>query len=118
MSVVAGIRNAVRLATLGLSLVAFSPLANAQQPSPAAMASAKELISITGATTLFSPLIAGVVEQAKVLYLQQNPALSKDLNEIATRMRTDLFRGNQTPSRRKLKVRNEPQNSRRSADGG
>jgi hypothetical protein len=90
MSVVAGIRNAVRLATLGLSLVAFSPLANAQQPSPAAMASAKELISITGATTLFSPLIAGVVEQAKVLYLQQNPALSKDLNEIATQMRTDL----------------------------
>lgn len=90
MSVVVGIRNAVRWATLGLSLVAFGPLANAQQPSPAAMASAKELISITGATALFSPLIAGVVEQAKVLYLQQNPALSKDLNEIATQMRTDL----------------------------
>jgi hypothetical protein len=54
------------------------------------MASAKELITITGTTTLFSPLIAGVVEQAKVLYLQQNPALAKDLNEIATQIRTDL----------------------------
>jgi len=31
-----------------------------------------------------------VVEQAKVLYLQQNPALAKDLNEIAAQMRTDL----------------------------
>ena len=48
------------------------------------------MITITGTTALFSPLIAGVVEQAKVLYLQQNPALSKDLNEIATQMRADL----------------------------
>jgi len=36
------------------------------------------------------PLIAGVVEQAKLLFLQQNPGLSKDLNEIATQIRTDL----------------------------
>jgi hypothetical protein len=90
MSVAVAIKNAVRSAALGLALVTFSPLANAQQPSPAAMASAKELIAVTGATTIFSPLIAGVVEQAKVLYLQQNPALSKDLNEIATQMRADL----------------------------
>lgn len=90
MSVVEAIKNAARLAALGVALATFSPLAHAQQPSAAAISSAKELISITGATTLFSPLIAGVVEQAKVLFLQQNPALSKDLNEIATRMRADL----------------------------
>jgi hypothetical protein len=90
MSVAVAMKNAARWAALGLTLVIFSPSASAQQPSPGAMSSAKELISITGATTLFSPLIAGVVEQAKVLYLQQNPALSKDLNEIATQMRTDL----------------------------
>ena len=54
------------------------------------MATAKELIAVTGATDLFNPLIAGVVEQAKLLFLQQNPALSKDLNEIAAKMRTDL----------------------------
>ncbi len=91
MSVVAvAMKNTARWAALGLTLVIFGPLANAQQPSPAAISSAKELISITGATALFSPLIAGVIEQAKVLYLQQNPALSKDLNEIATQMRTDL----------------------------
>ena len=90
MSVAVAIKNTARWAALGLALAIHSPLANAQQPSPAAMASAKELISVTGATTLFSPLIAGVVEQAKVLYLQQNPGLSKDLNEIAAQMRTDL----------------------------
>ena len=44
-------------AALGLRLVTFSPLAHAQQPTPAAMASAKELIAITGATALFSPLM-------------------------------------------------------------
>src|SRR4029078_446314 len=71
MSVAKAIESAARAAALGLSLVIFSPLANAQQPTPAAVASAKELIAITGATALFSPLIAGVVEQAKVLYLQQ-----------------------------------------------
>jgi len=90
MSVVKAIKSAARWAALGLTLATFSPLANAQQPTPAALASAKELITITGATALFSPLIAGVVEQAKLLYLQQNPALAKDLNEISTRMRNDL----------------------------
>ena len=90
MSVAVAIKNAARWAVLGLTLAIVSPLASAQQSSPAAMASAKELITITGATTLFSPLIAGVVEQAKVLYLQQNPALAKDLNEIATQIRTGL----------------------------
>jgi hypothetical protein len=51
---------------------------------------AKEIVSVTGATALFNPLIAGVVEQAKNLFLQQNPGLGKDLNEIATKMRADL----------------------------
>jgi hypothetical protein len=62
----------------------------AQAPSAAAMASARQLVTVTGATALFSPLVAGVVEQAKILYLQQNPALGKDLNEIAAQMRKDL----------------------------
>jgi hypothetical protein len=62
----------------------------ARQPSPAALASAKELIAATSAMTLFNPLIAGVVEQAKLLFLQQNPGLSKDLNEISAQLRSEL----------------------------
>jgi len=82
--------RAARLATVVLALSA-APGAFAQQnPSPAALAEAKELITITGATDLFNPLIAGVIEQAKLLYLQQNPQLAGDLNEIAAKMRSDL----------------------------
>ena len=72
------------------ALIALAPSAFAQTPSAASLATAHQLVNVTGATALFSPLIAGVVEQAKLLYLQQNPALAKDLNEIAAKMRTDL----------------------------
>jgi len=79
-------------AALAMALAAAAPAASAQgpQPSAAALASAKQLVEVTGATALFSPLIAGVVEQSKLLYLQQNPMLQKDLNEIAAQMRTEL----------------------------
>lgn len=90
MSVAKAIRRATRLTAFGVALIAASPAVNAQQPSAAAMATAKELIATTGATTLFAPLIAGVVEQAKILFLQQNPGLAKDLNEVAAQIRTNL----------------------------
>jgi hypothetical protein len=81
--------RAARLATVVLALAA--PAAFAQQKaSPAALADAKQLIAVTNATSLFNPLVAGVIEQAKLLYLQQNPQLAKDLNDIATKMRTEL----------------------------
>jgi hypothetical protein len=54
------------------------------------MATAREIIKTTGVTALFNPLIPGVIEQAKNLFLQQNPSLGKDLNEIAAKLRTDL----------------------------
>lgn len=82
--------RAIRLATVAVALVLSSAAAYAQQPSAAAMATAKEIVVVSGATNLFNPLIAGVVEQAKLLFLQQNPGLAKDLNEVATKMRTDL----------------------------
>src|ERR1700690_1714251 len=84
------VKNTARLATVAIALVAFSPAAYSQQPSAAAMATAKELIAATGATSVFNPLIAGGVEQAKLLFLQQNPAVAKDRNEIANKIRTDL----------------------------
>jgi hypothetical protein len=65
-------------------------LAQTAQPPAASLSLAKQLVEVTGATALFSPLIAGVVEQSKLLYLQQNPMLQKDLNEIAEKMRADL----------------------------
>ena len=90
MSVLPAFDRAARMAALAAALVAFGPTAQAQQPSPAAMATAKQIIAVTGATTLFDPLIAGVIEQAKLLFLQQNPSLGKDLNEVAADLRTQL----------------------------
>lgn len=81
--------RAVRAAALAAALAVAAPAAYAQQPTPAAIATAKELIAVTGSTTVFSPLIAGVIEQAKSVFLQQNPALSRDLNEIAAKLRAE-----------------------------
>lgn len=82
-------QGAVRLAVLTMALALAAP-APAQQPSAAALLTAKEIVNTTGAMALFNPLIGGVVEQAKNLFLQQNPALSKDLNETAAKVRADL----------------------------
>jgi hypothetical protein len=90
MGIVQATKRTSCLAAVGFALVAFGPAAHSQQPSAAALATAKELVAATKATTVFNPLIAGVVEQAKLLFLQQNPSLAKDLNEIADKMRTDL----------------------------
>ena len=90
MKVVEAVTSATRPVALALALVVFSTAVQAQQPSVAAIQTAKEIVNLTGATTLFNPLIPGVVEQAKNLFLQQNPGLSKDLSEIAVKMRADL----------------------------
>jgi len=82
--------RAVRLATVAIVLAVLSHTVHAQQPTAAALSIAKEIVSVTGSITLFNPLIAGVVEQAKLLFLQQNPNMSKDANEVATKMRADL----------------------------
>ncbi len=92
MSVIKAMQRAARPAAIVVALVVASSAAHAQQRqlSPASLLVAKQLVSVTGASALFNPLIAGVVEQAKNLYLQQNPGLAKDLNEIANKMRKDL----------------------------
>ena len=71
-----------------LSVMMASPAAFAADA--ASIATAKQVLTVTGATTMFQPLIAGVVEQARLLYLQQNPGLGKDLNDVANKMRADL----------------------------
>lgn len=90
MRFVESFKGAARPFAVVMALVALTPAAVAQQPPAAAIATAKEIIKTTGATLLFTPLIPGVIEQAKNLFLQQNPGLSKDLNEIAAKLRSDL----------------------------
>ena len=85
------LQRAARPSLLAVALLAFASAAHAQhKPSAAAMATANELIKVTGATNLFKPLIAGVIEQAKTPFLQQDPTLAKDLNEIGAKINADL----------------------------
>ena len=61
-----------------------------QASSPAAIATAKEIGALKGGDNLFGALIPNVVEQAKAMFEQQNPALNKDLTTVATKLRADL----------------------------
>jgi uncharacterized protein len=74
---------------LALAFAVCGGTADAQQPSPTAIANAKELITVKGAVALYQPIVPGVIEQAKNVLLQTNPMLGKDLNEVAAKLRAE-----------------------------
>jgi uncharacterized protein len=75
----------------GVALFVSADGAQAQQASPTAIATAKELLKVKGADTTWPPLVRGVVERAKLVFLQSNPTLGKDLNEVAAKLTTDFY---------------------------
>jgi len=88
-SILGAMLVSMRAWMIGLALAVSVGAANAQQPSATAIATAKELITVKGGAKLFEPLVPGVIEQAKNVFLQANPTLSKDLNEVAAKLRVD-----------------------------
>jgi len=74
---------------LALVLAAVSP-AQAQQPSANAIALAKEIITAKGGTSLYEPLVPQIIDRARSIFLQSNPMLSKDLNDVAAKLRAEL----------------------------
>lgn len=81
-----------RLACAGLAalaMIAPMKIAQAQQPSPAAITTAGEILDIKGSMSIFDPLVPGVVEQSKTTLLQMNPNMFKDLNEVAANLRKE-----------------------------
>ena len=74
-------------------VIAWQMLAGAalaQQPTPAAIAAAKELVELKGGGQMFDPVINSIVEQTKGALLQTNPQLAKDLNDVAAQLRTEF----------------------------
>jgi hypothetical protein len=65
-------------------------IALAQQPTAASVAMAKEILEVKGSLTMFEPIVPGVIETAKNVFVQQNPNLQKDLTETAATLRTQL----------------------------
>jgi len=80
-------RLSVALALLAVSVAAGQAQ---QKPSPAAVEMAREIVLLKGGDRIFSPLIPGVIEQSKNMFLQQNPALQKDLDDVAAKLRTEF----------------------------
>src|SRR3954454_13702017 len=74
---------------LALVLAALSP-AQAQQPTANALALAKEIIIVKGGNVIYDPIVPSVVDQARKLFLQNNPTMGKDLNEVAAKLQAEL----------------------------
>jgi hypothetical protein len=80
----------VRLAAVALAWQVVGGVAFAQQPTPAALASAKELITLKGGNRMFEPVITGMIEQTKAALVQTNPQLAKDLNDVGVQVSAEF----------------------------
>src|SRR5215472_11654438 len=81
----------VRLAiVVALSSFAAIGSARAQQPSPASIELARQVILIKGGNNMFDPIVPGVIESAKNNFLPTNPGLAKDLNDVALLLRKEF----------------------------
>jgi uncharacterized protein len=78
-----------RAAAFVFSIAMFTGLALAEEPAPSALALAKELIVLKGSTQLWDAVVPGVIEQAKGVFMQTNPALGRELNDVAAQLRTE-----------------------------
>jgi hypothetical protein len=61
----------------------FAAPARAQQPSANALALAKEFVELIDASRAFQSIPTAVIVQSAGTFLQSDPKLAKDLNEIA-----------------------------------
>jgi hypothetical protein len=84
-----GCRAAALVFVASLLMLGGSVSVHAQEPTPAAMATAKELIQAKGATSMFDPVVPGVIESAKNSLLRTSPQLGRELNEVAAQLRTE-----------------------------
>jgi hypothetical protein len=60
-----------------------APQSAAAQPSPGALLLAKQIVQIKNVKDVFAPIIAGVVQKTKDMFMQTNFMWGKDLNEVA-----------------------------------
>src|SRR2546423_13056317 len=80
----------IRAVFVAMAFVALFTPAQAQQPSANAIALAKEIITAKGSANMFDPILPNLVDKTRAMLLQTNPMLSKDLNEVATKVQTEM----------------------------
>lgn len=84
---------AVRSALVALialvSIGVAQPVRAQKAPSPASILIAKQIVELKGVKGMFDPVVRGVVEKAKTMFMQTNFMLAKDLNEVAAVLHRD-----------------------------
>jgi uncharacterized protein len=80
---------AIALALAALGGIAFGGVAQAQQPTPAAIALAREILILKGASEMWDPIIPNTISRARNMFLQTNINLAKDITEIADQLRAE-----------------------------
>jgi uncharacterized protein len=83
-----------RALVFALALTHLATEVGAQQqprpPSASAIAVAKEIIVAKGAASIYDPIVGEVVERTRLVFQQSNPMISRDLSEVAGRLRTEF----------------------------
>ena len=80
----------IRAAMVGLALFGLVGTASAQDPSPAAVAMARQLIDIKGASKMYDPVLVGIILRVRDTFMQTNPMLSNELNAVAQQLRREF----------------------------
>jgi uncharacterized protein len=83
-------RSPIALVTALVCVCIGSFSAHAQQPSAAAVALAREVIIIKGASGITDPLVRGVIESVKNSFVPTNPNLARELNDVAASLHKEL----------------------------
>jgi uncharacterized protein len=89
-------RNALVMAIVMLMCACLGPLAaqaqqlQAKQPTPGAIAAAREVILLRGAGGMVDPLVRGVIESVKNSFVPTNPNLTRELDEVAAILHKEL----------------------------
>src|SRR5215475_10128060 len=76
-------------ACIGIALAA--PAGAQAPPSENSLKLAKEFVEIVGATRNFESVPTAVIVQTATIYVQANPSLSKDVNEIVDNLIKEYF---------------------------
>jgi hypothetical protein len=82
-------KRCAMVALLAFVAIGFARPVAADNPSPGAVLIAKQIVDLKGVKAMFDPVVRGVVEKAKAVFLQTNFMWSKDINDIAAIMHKD-----------------------------
>jgi hypothetical protein len=78
------------LVAFAIGLAAAPAQAQApQQPPAGAVAAAKDLLILKGGQMMFGAIVPGTIQRARDTFLPTNPNLSKELNEVNTKLQQE-----------------------------